>query len=361
MKSMPAEPAEGTEVMQTNRENFEAGTSSVEAFWKFVNERHAVWLRRLVKDGPAPWTDDEVIAGGKFTNVFRELDRGTIALRRAEEAFLERSARWESSRRAEIITFNVSWYRMLNRREHIAPGFFERVDPLRRLVMSAEPLFTAAHQTYLPKDAGPGEGVRRWYADNFQRLWDNRKRVAKAVDPDSLERTFKHLQERMKDCGVAGVGPFIAYEIVTDLRRTLLCDAKDAMRWCNINRGGGSARGLRRLGYDETPSGAFKLLNDGINAKLLDPHLAQHLSRGFGSAARNVSPLLELREVEHALCEFDKYERCRTGLGKTRGGAYRQKLEFDDGGFGRSLRTCNLPPNWSGSGDALEPGKGERR
>lgn len=338
--------------MQTNRENFEAGTSSVEAFWKFVNERHAVWLRRLFNDGQAPWTDDLVIANGKFTNVFRELDRGTIALRRAEDAFLERSKHYAFDKRAELVLFNVSWYRMLNRREHIAStGFLERFQPLEKLVMTAEPLFTAAHQTYLPKDAGPGEGVRRWYADNFQRLWDNRKRIAKGVDPDSLERTFNHVQERMKDCGVAGVGPFIAYEIVTDLRRTLLCDAKDAMRWCNINRGGGSARGLRRLGYEETPRGAFKLLNDGIEAKLLDPHLAQHLPRGFGSLARAQAPLLELREVEHALCEFDKYERCRTGLGKTRGGAYRQKLDFDDGDFGKALRNCNRPPSWSGSSE----------
>lgn len=340
--------------MQTNRENFEKGTSTPESFWRFVNERHAVWMRRVAKDGPAPWTDDKVIASGRFTNVFRELDRGTIALRRAEAAFLDsRGGPGRMSHADEsTLLFNVSWYRMLNRREHLdATGGFvgERsFARLRKVIMTSAPLFTSAHQTYLPKDAGAGRGLRQWYADNFKRMFDARKAITAALDLDSLERSFDQLQESMKHAGVVGVGPFIAYEIVTDLRRTLLAGAKDAMRWCNINRGGGSARGLRRLGYGETPSEAFRLLNDGVNAGLLAPHLRQHLPVSFGGG-KGIRPLLELREVEHALCEFDKYERCRTGLGKTRGGAYRQRLEFDDGGFGAGAARWHQPPAWSGS------------
>lgn len=40
---------------------------------RFVTERHAVYEQRLAGK-PAPWTDDEIIAGRKFTNVFRVLD-----------------------------------------------------------------------------------------------------------------------------------------------------------------------------------------------------------------------------------------------------------------------------------------------
>lgn len=322
--------------MRTSREEFEPGQSRAEDFWKFVNERHAMWIRRCrgAADAQGPWTEDPILAGSKFTNIFRELDRGTIALRRLEERILpaKGGAAKLSDEAASLLLFNVMWYRMLNRAEHAEGGPLDSAG-VRKLCMRADPLFTSAHQTYLPKDVGPGEGVRRWYADTFSALWRKRHSLLKEIrKAGTLEGSFGAVRG-----AVPGIGPFIAYEIVTDLRRTLLARAPDAMRWCNINRGGGSARGLRRLGIEESPAGAWKLLNEGINAGLLAPHVEQHLPTGMGTGAGNVLPLLELREVEHALCEFDKYERVRTGLGKVRGGRFRPR-GFDDGGFAKGLK-----------------------
>jgi len=49
---------------------------SVDAFWSYVSERYAIWTRRA--DGlPPPWTDDPILAGWRFPNVFRYLDPGT--------------------------------------------------------------------------------------------------------------------------------------------------------------------------------------------------------------------------------------------------------------------------------------------
>lgn len=337
--------------MKTNREEFEAGQSTLADFWAFVAERHAVWVRRVAKlkyiadqnrkkpgSAPAhdgrPWTDDEIIAGAKFTNIFRELDRGTIALRRMEAEM----ARLDFTKEDRL--FNVMWYRMLNRDDHAsALGPVSDIGRLKRYVMTAQPLFTSAHQTFLPKGAGPGAGVRKFYGETFHELWRMRRELClRIVAGETLKAAF----DAVKGC-VIGVGPFIAYEIVTDLRFSLLAEAPDTMKWCNINRGGGSARGLRRLGYDESPAGAWKVLNDGINAKMLPPHLSQHLPRGMGYKVHSVLPLLELREVEHALCEFDKYERVRTGLGTVRGGRYRVTQAFDDGGFGAGLRVTEVP------------------
>lgn len=45
-------------------------------YLEFVHERHNVWERRRAGD-PQPWTSDPVLAGNKFTNVFRVLDYGS--------------------------------------------------------------------------------------------------------------------------------------------------------------------------------------------------------------------------------------------------------------------------------------------
>lgn len=330
--------------MQTKREEFEAGSSRPAAFWAFVNERHAVWVRRVQGEREGltagfissngllmkPWTADEIIAGSKFTNVFRELDRGTIALRRMEERFgAHDPKRGMGPTQRALLLWNVYWYRMLNREEHADAGPFTDAKQLRRLVMTAAPLFTSAHQTWLPKGCGPGVGVRRVYAETFRKLYGKREELLKAIEGSgTLEGAFEIVM-----ASATGIGPFIAYEIVTDLQRTILRGAPDQLTWCNINRGGGSARGLRRIGMKEGVESCRRLLD--IAYQNAEPHVTQHLPLHLGG--RGVAPLFRIREVEHSLCEFDKYERVRTGLGTVRGGRYKPERPFDDGGFGAGL------------------------
>jgi len=48
----------------------------MEDFLRFLVERHRIWEQRQA-GAPQPWTDDPILAGRKFTNVFRVLDPGT--------------------------------------------------------------------------------------------------------------------------------------------------------------------------------------------------------------------------------------------------------------------------------------------
>lgn len=48
----------------------------MDEFLRFVVERHRIWEQRQA-GAPQPWTADPVLAGRKFTNVFRVLDPGT--------------------------------------------------------------------------------------------------------------------------------------------------------------------------------------------------------------------------------------------------------------------------------------------
>lgn len=108
------------------------------------------------------------------------------------------------------------------------------------------------------------------------------------------------------------MGAFMAYEVVTDLYNTpLLRNAPDIMSWANP--GPGAARGLNRI-FDRPLT-----QKSGATSTMLDE------MRDILKASRN--PRLwtfarkrqwDMRTVEHTLCEFDKYERVRTGAGRPR-------------------------------------------
>ena len=49
---------------------------SVKAFFKFMKERHTIYLNREAGK-PWPWTKDKLLQEYKFCNVFRELDTVT--------------------------------------------------------------------------------------------------------------------------------------------------------------------------------------------------------------------------------------------------------------------------------------------
>jgi len=126
-------------------------------------------------------------------------------------------------------------------------------------------------------------------------------------------RAFNRLEtvwEKFQQHRYIGWGPFMAYEVVTDLRHTrYLRNAPDIYTWANA--GPGAIRGLNRL-YgrelgakprpEQTNAEMFKLmkeLNDldepGFNATFGEPC--------------DVNPRFEMRDIEHSLCEFAKWER----------------------------------------------------
>ncbi len=104
------------------------------------------------------------------------------------------------------------------------------------------------------------------------------------------------------------IGPFIAYEIACDLRFTpLLSGATDINTWANL--GPGAVRGLKRLGMKPTVQSMVELYGLAINEEMVGHHVFPH---------NDGDPPFELREIEHSLCEFDKYQRVKTGVGRPR-------------------------------------------
>lgn len=272
-------------------------TSTLADFFATAVKRHGIWRAR--KAGLSwPWTDDEIFSRYKFTNVFRELDAGTLALRK----MVLRTMGPTECPSPGLIIFNVAWYRMLNRAEHATSvGFSTNYDDLcvmlNRRKLMGDKIFTGCHMH-------SGD-----LADNLKAIgaiWRDREKLAGiCADAGRLRHIFDYLKSHY-----AHVGPFIAYEIVTDLRHYPVLwpntHPDDFNTWANV--GPGSKRGMERLGMPPTLSSMSSILEaawDRSKGTCLEPHV-----RGDDLLA------FELREVEHWLCEFDKYERARTGQGK---------------------------------------------
>lgn len=268
-----------------------------ELFWYWISERHSIYLKRQA-GLPKPWTTDPILRDYKFTNPFRENDRGTVWLR---ENFLTPHA----NDPLELLAFNICWYRMFNwwgtgeRLGWQTDWDVEKIqNKLEIALLSGEQVFTGAHIVYSP----PGRGKVEAIVDVCNDLLKISSLVAQdAKDNQSLETVFERLRT------VYCVGGFMAYEMVSDMRHTkLLEDATDIMTWANP--GPGCQRGLQRLGVPFRP--------DGVAIESMRQLLTN--SQWFGRLA-NSFPKLEMRDIEHSLCEFDKYCRVKFGEGFPRG------------------------------------------
>jgi hypothetical protein len=292
------------------RTQFTDGHADIEDFFYWVNERHRIWWKRFVMGHDAPWTEDEYLKFYKFTNVFRELDKGTLALRNMIWAGVGREGdRPAGVLAAEALGFkdwgwiavNIMWYRMFNWYMHAGnPGFVTEFERLKRAIwgkeLASEKVFTGCHMTV----GKAGEPKIITNLRSIEVIFEKRDEIREICESSwSLETVWQYL--RQFEC----IGPFISYEIVSDFRwyGGLLGNAHDILKWANL--GPGCKRGLRRLGLPLHVA-SLKFLWEQRSAHL-DPAL---FSRDF--------PPFELREIEHSLCEFDKYERAKSGAGRPR-------------------------------------------
>ena len=260
--------------------------ADVSKFFDWINERHRIYLKKQC-EGP-PWTDDWIMQTYKFCNVFRQLDRGTIAL----NDLLRRSILTNPQ-----IAFTTIWYRLFNLDVHanhfrVAPGMEELMVYLKKRRADGEQIFTGAHMT----TGVAGEHKLTTFERSVHAGFELAPKISHLCRSGYMAIVYEALK------ALPMVGGFIAYEMVCDLRFSLI-EPKDSMTFTNI--GPGAKRGLERLGLWKCP-------RDGLL------QMVKLLKMAPDYLERHVVGLFELREIEHCLCEFDKYERTRLGEGRPR-------------------------------------------
>jgi hypothetical protein len=265
-------------------------------FNNYMIERHSIYERRA--EGQSyPWTDDPILNEYSFCNVYRELDRVTIWIRKN---WREPYADHPNLPFAMAMARQINWPDTL---EEI--GFPEHWNPERiKAIMQGrlnrkEKVYTGA---YMLTGTLGGTKVEQTIDKILTPLYEMPPRIIS----NSLEETWKRYLP------YPGFSGFMAYEVVTDLRHTkYLENAEDIMTWANP--GPGAKRGLNRIHGRELEKSIPKAQLISEMKELLD--------------LCNMAPLpLEMRDIEHCLCEFDKYERVRLGQGKPRA-KYKPKIQ----------------------------------
>lgn len=291
-------------------------------FYYWIFERHAIWRRRFVDLAPPPWTDDPYLRDFKFTNAFRELDRGTLWF--LEHVALPCCAEHEGKDFLTFLTDYVwrsSVYRLLNRIETFEevplPAYkdfkktrvpFEK--SLRVIKDRGQSVMTNAHLTVpCPKGVDKIGGYMMTIVelhDKLPGMIDKICAVARASPNSPMGAHSVHaiLQTPKR------LGHFTAYEIYCDLCYVgALPYTEDT--WANA--GPGAQKGLKLIfgeKFNDWMTGMCWLQERlPVMAGLMRPDFVPHTG---------LAPSPTLRVIEHSLCEVGKYDRLKSGTGKTR-------------------------------------------
>lgn len=324
--------------------------------WRWVNERHAIYIRKELRAGMdpedlhvPPWadleeadlahfaarsggplTDDAVLQQYRFCNVFRELDRVTIWIRRnIREPFADHPDLWMMLAIARTINWPDTLRYLMNRHEvkcdfNAWPNSRE-VAGLPHFAFSPEALgsaldfwrdrgekvYTGAYM--IRAESNPKAEWYSWTKQQYiarvvlGRLWEDREQITYQMENGrdfGLEAIWGVFQQPR----YIGWGPFMAYQVVVDLRHTrYLREAVDINTWAAL--GPGSRRGLNRLA-----------------GRPLDYPLRQAEGLAEMRALWEEQdrwrapwvPRIDLSDIQNALCETDKYLRVSRVEGKPR-------------------------------------------
>lgn len=323
---------------------------SVDAFFAYARERHSTHLRRAAGLPRGQWTQDPILQQYRFCNVYRELDRTTIWFREHVRD------RLRDDPDVLLATVLFRWFNRIQTGEAIflqsgihaqdgsltshaaawdcrggkARDWIRVLEASIRQYCGRGPYVTGSYIIKTPdgmdKLRGVLDCVEQFCLGDWQEF---------ALTPESRPVTLEDYWGWLKRH--AYLGDFMAYEIVTDLRHTMQLDrAPDIMTWANP--GPGARRGLNRIHgrplENSTPRAQLiremqMLLAHSqqpfywpqfqrIRHDLVDCQFPGDLDiRKYPDwVDEKLWPAWEMREVEHTLCEWDKFERMRLGQGK---------------------------------------------
>lgn len=187
-------------------------TPVFDTYWRFAHARQQVFMKRVAGASP-PWTNDAVLAGHRFTNVYRASDRVS--------QYLIRKVIYEGSQEPEEIFFRVllfkffnridTWERLSSELGHISWRDFDYrryAAVLDQVLGRGERIYSAAY--IMPS---PSFGEPRKHRNHLRLLQSMMKDDAaqKIVDAKTLEDVFLLLR------GYPSLGDFLAFQFTIDL------------------------------------------------------------------------------------------------------------------------------------------------
>lgn len=308
-------------------------------FW-FVAERHRIHCLRIAGRNP-PWTEDEILAEYAFTNVFRVFDRVT--------QYILCNVVGKGDEGLDDAVFRVLLFRTFNRIETwelleaelgtLTWREFD-VDKYEEILVEAAdqgPLYGSVY--IIP---APDLGWGRNYANHLRLI----KLMMDQGLPGKLQK-FEYLRDAHGYlCLYPGVGNFTGFQYLLDLNMLPYYNWDEHL-WAAL--GPGSKSGIQKM-FGPSVRG-----QEDAALEFLHDSLPSHFAR-LGIVADNIPrlcdgrpPGLSMVDLEHSLCEYDKYCRARFPLAK--GGArthLRNKFNPNP-----NKPTAELPAKWTSVQKAL--------
>jgi len=278
--------------------------SMSDILWYWMRERESIRLKRE-SNKPWPWTNDPILSKYRFTNVRREDDAVTKC-----HARLIRS---RHSGRDSIL--HTIAFRLFNRIDVVekleAHGLWERpclwerpslthVERVLRAWRPKGPWVTGSYIINTPNGMDKLEGVL-WIIAKARPVVKNSCKL----HPSSIKLVVEELTS------IRHIAGFMAYEVASDLRHISPWreHVQDAMTWAHP--GPGAKRGLNR--YHGRPT-RQPMRNEQAVTEMQE--LLRVSRRRVRALQRHRA--LEMRDIEHTLCEYDKYVRTLRGEGRPR-------------------------------------------
>ena len=266
---------------------------SAEPLFAWMQERELIRQRRAA--GLTEWTKDPYLQQGHFTNVMREYDRVSIWVQEnITDAYCPPG----------ILPLRLAVARWINNTDTLGELIDRNLMPidgtLGELKIAAEYLY----DKQLRGERVFGNGYVISAAGMQHSFYLSKIHyalvgcVGQMVGLPPLPNTLQGVTKVLAD--LPGWGAFMAYEIACDLRWApdYLMNAPDIYTWANP--GPGARRGLSGLGFSGKKYAVQEMRDILVEATV----------REWG--VQWPRPL-EMRDIEHSLCEWGKYRKMELG------------------------------------------------
>lgn len=303
-------------------------------YYDFFKTRHDIWVNRFVKGLPqSEWTSDKIMKEFKFTNAYRELDRGTLYY---TEVMVPRF------KNEKELLLNTLIYKMFNKIEtQDALGNIEVKDNkidlkriteiLEKMTDDGETLFTSAHMVQGMMGYKISESEQKIYGRDIKcnRIMmgvckDFLPNIDKILKRFDEAKTFKECFNICCDFLGYGLGEFIGYEILVHLAMAGFFEKFTLDDWANP--GPGAMKAISAIMGN--PVNTSKVSYSDCEKIIRE--LYENQEYFFDKFEIDVSkfPKFSMLNCENALCESSKRFKALNGTGRPRVGYDTTKNDF---------------------------------
>lgn len=296
-------------------------------YWYWIAERMNIWYNRVVLEKPAPWTDDKILREGKFTNVIRDLDKGTIVYLNEILKKIDEPCEDLVQRKKEVI-LNTMIYRLFIRKETWdCIGFItldewdekweEAKQKLRARRADGKEIFHSAYYVYglMPASPSPDNHDKTENAINLiESFW---KPELDTIYENTQKMNMPELLDYLTT--LCCTGRFTAYEWICDWAMCHRHTKNIIVPWTDdsyVNVGPGNKKGLDFI-FESRGNLSYEQCDFYLRATW------KHYMTEYGFYDRFIQQLPEwmngdinLRVIEHDACEVQKYLNVYYGTGK---------------------------------------------